>query len=69
MASAKPSPEIRMGLVAYRDRGDSYVTRVVDPLLRLDSMYATLMDFQADAAATDRRVSNQRCSTPMNKVS
>ena len=30
MASAQQTPEIRIGLVAYRDRGDKYVTRVVD---------------------------------------
>jgi Mg-chelatase subunit ChlD len=48
MASAQPSPEIRIGLVAYRDRGDAYVTRVVDLSGDLDSVYATLMDFQAD---------------------
>ena len=29
MASAQPAPTIRIGLVAYRDRGDDYVTRVV----------------------------------------
>ncbi len=48
MAQSQPAPEIRMGLVAYRDRGDAYVTRVVDLSEDLDSMYATLMDFQAD---------------------
>ncbi|MFQ6004304.1 MAG: VWA domain-containing protein [Woeseia sp.] len=48
MASAQPTPEIRIGLVAYRDRGDHYVTRVVDLSDDLDSVYATLMDFQAD---------------------
>jgi hypothetical protein len=26
LASAKPTPELRIGLVAYRDRGDRYVT-------------------------------------------
>ncbi|MDH5346070.1 MAG: VWA domain-containing protein, partial [Gammaproteobacteria bacterium] len=30
MASAQPTPDIRIGLVGYRDRGDAYVTRVVD---------------------------------------
>src|SRR5512147_2548313 len=30
MISAKPTPEIRLGLVAYRDRGDQYVTRTFD---------------------------------------
>jgi Mg-chelatase subunit ChlD len=47
MASAQPTPEIRIGLVAYRDRGDQYVTKVVDLSDDLDSVYATLMDFQA----------------------
>ena len=48
MASAQPTPEIRIGLVAYRDRGDHYVTKVVDLSADLDSVYASLMDFQAD---------------------
>jgi len=47
MASAQQAPQIRIGLVAYRDRGDSYVTKVVDLSADLDSVYATLMDFQA----------------------
>ena len=47
MASAQQTPEIRIGLVAYRDRGDSYVTKVVDLSDDLDSVYATLMDFEA----------------------
>ncbi len=48
MASAQQTPEIRIGLVAYRDRGDAYVTKVVDLSSDLDSVYATLMDFEAD---------------------
>ena len=47
MASAQQAPEIRIGLVAYRDRGDAYVTQVTDLSADLDSMYATLMDYQA----------------------
>jgi Mg-chelatase subunit ChlD len=47
MASAQPTPEIRIGLVAYRDRGDQYVTKVVDLSDDLDSVYAALMDFKA----------------------
>jgi Mg-chelatase subunit ChlD len=48
MASAQPTPEIRIGLVAYRDRSDQYETKVVDLSDDLDSVYATLMDFAAD---------------------
>ena len=47
MASAQPTPEIRIGLVAYRDHGDQYVTQLVDLSDDLDSVYATLMDFEA----------------------
>ena len=48
LASSDPAPDIRMGLVAYRDRGDTYVTKVIPLSNDLDSIYATLMDFQAD---------------------
>mgnify|MGYP002700656316 CR=1 FL=1 len=47
MASAQNAPVVRIGLVAYRDRGDAYVTKVVDLSDDLDSVYASLMDFQA----------------------
>src|SRR5687767_1611367 len=30
IAKGKPAPRIRMGLVAYRDKGDAYVTRTFD---------------------------------------
>ncbi len=47
MALAQPAPEIKLGLIAYRDRGDVYVTRRVDLSRDLDSVYASLMEFQA----------------------
>ncbi len=47
MAQAQPAPEIRIGLVAYRDRGDEYVTKVVGLSSDLDTVYAALMDFHA----------------------
>ena len=50
MASAQQTPDIRIGLVAYRDKGDAYVTRVVDLSDDLDSVYATLMDFEANGS-------------------
>jgi Mg-chelatase subunit ChlD len=48
MAGAQPTPEIRIGLVGYRDRGDAYVTKIVNLSSDLDSVYAALMEFQAD---------------------
>lgn len=47
LAQAEQSPEIHMGLVAYRDRGDAYVTDVVDLSTDLDTMYGRLMQYAA----------------------
>lgn len=47
MADAKPTPRIRVGLVAYRDRGDEYVTRKFDLSSDLDTVFANLQQFQA----------------------
>ena len=38
---------VRVGLVAYRDRGDSYITRVTPLTDNLDHVYAQLMGFKA----------------------
>jgi hypothetical protein len=43
----KPTPKLRLGLVAYRDRGDEYVTRVLDLTSDMDKAYATLSEFVA----------------------
>lgn len=69
MASAQPTPEIRMGLVAYRDRGDDYITRVVDLSSDLDTLYATLMDFQAGGGGDGPESVNQALYDAVHKIS
>lgn len=69
MASAKPAPVIRMGLVAYRDRGDSYVTKVVDLSADLDTLYVTLMDFRAEGGGDGPESVNQGLYDAVNKLS
>jgi len=69
LASAQPAPEIKMGLVAYRDRGDDYVTRIVDVSADLDSMYATLMDFQAAGGGDGPESVNQALHDAIHGVS
>ena len=69
MASAQQAPEIKIGLVAYRDRGDVYVTRVVDLSSDLDSMYATLMDFQADGGGDDPESVNRALYDAVHAIS
>ena len=51
LATAKPAPVIKMGLVGYRDRGDAYVTTYTALTDDLDAVYANLMKFQAAGSA------------------
>ena len=44
----QPAPELRVGLVAYRDLGDEYVTRKLDLTPDLDMVYARLSDLTAE---------------------
>jgi len=69
MAAAQPAPEIRIGLVAYRDRGDAYVTQMVDLSSDLDSVYATLMDFQADGGGDGPESVNAALHDAVHKMS
>lgn len=45
--ASKNRPEVRIGLVAYRDNGDEYVTKVIPLTSDLDSVYTALMEFTA----------------------
>lgn len=69
MASAQPTPEIRIGLVAYRDRGDQYVTKRVDLSDDLDSVYATLMDFEANGGGDAPESVNQALYDAVHNMS
>lgn len=68
MALAQPAPEIRMGLIAYRDRGDAYVTKVIDLSSDLDSVYAALMDFQAEGGGDGPESVNQALREAVEKI-
>ncbi len=69
MASAQQSPDIKMGLVAFRDRGDAYVTKVLDLSEDLDSMYAQLMDFKAQGGGDGPESVNQAMDDAINAIS
>lgn len=68
MASAQTAPDIKMGLVAYRDRGDAYVTQTIALSSDLDSVYAKLMDFQADGGGDGPESVNQALHDAVNKI-
>ena len=68
MAQAQPTPELSIGLVAFRDRGDDYVTRGIDLSTDLDSVYAQLMDFQADGGGDTPEAVNQALHEAINTI-
>lgn len=41
-------PSVRVGLVAYRDHSDAYITKVTPLTADLDKVYGTLMDYRAE---------------------
>jgi hypothetical protein len=47
IAQGNPKPDVRIGLVAYRDIGDAYVTRFYDLSDDLDQVFEHLSSFEA----------------------
>jgi len=47
MQHQKEGAKVRIGLVGYRDRGDSYVTKITELSENLDEVYRDLMNFKA----------------------
>lgn len=48
ISSAQPQPKVRVGLVAYRDRGDTYVTRFYDLSDDMDAVFQHLRGLRAE---------------------
>lgn len=46
--SEKDRPNVKIGLVAYRDNKDEYVTKILPLTDDLDKVYSVLMQYQAD---------------------
>jgi Mg-chelatase subunit ChlD len=61
-------PEIRMGLVAYRDHGDAYVTQVLPVTRDLDKVYNTLMAYKADGGGDTPEDVRQALADGVHKV-
>ena len=69
MAQAQSNPEIKIGLVAYRDRGDQYITKVINLSSDLDSVYSQLMDFKANGGGDTAESVNQALYDAVHKIS
>jgi len=68
LATAKPAPKIKMGLVGYRDRGDAYVTKRTELTDDLDAVYNVLMAFQAEGGGDTPESVNQGLHEAVTKI-
>ena len=59
LKSAQPRPDIRFGLVGYRDRRDAYVTKVFGLTDNLDEMYTNLHAFEAQGGGDEPESVNE----------
>jgi Mg-chelatase subunit ChlD len=67
MATAKPAPDIKIGLVGYRDRNDQYVTTREQMSTDIDAVYTELMKFKADGGGDTPESVNQALHEAVTK--
>jgi hypothetical protein len=68
IASGKPVPDLQVGLVAYRDKGDAYVTQVHDLTADLDAIHGHLKKFEAKGGGDTPESVNQALADAVHKV-
>lgn len=64
----EPAPKIKMGLVGYRDRGDSYVTKHFSLTDDIDAVYTFLMGFSANGGGDTPESVNQALHEAVTKM-
>ena len=69
IVSGKPTPDLKVGLVAYRDRGDAYVTKVTDLTGDLDAIHEELLSFKADGGGDEPESVNEALHVARAKFS
>lgn len=68
IASGKPVPELKIGLVGYRDRKDTYITKVFDLTDDLDAVHGNLRGFQAAGGGDGPESVNEALADSVNKI-
>src|SRR2546426_9022863 len=68
LASGQPTPKVRIALVAYRDRGDAYVTQVQDLTDDIDRVYGDLQRYGADGGGDGPESVNQALNEAVTRL-
>ena len=69
MVSARPTPQLKIALLGYRDRGDEYIVRRYDLSEDIDAVYANLQKFQAGGGGDTPESVNQALDEAVSKIS
>ena len=69
MISARPTPQLKLGLIGYRDRGDEYVVKSFQLTDDIDSIYGHLRDFQAAGGGDEPESVNEALAEAIEKMS
>jgi uncharacterized protein YegL len=68
IADSNPDADVRMGLVAYRDLGDDYVTRTYDLTTDIQDLYANLLELKARGGGDWPESVNEALDIAVNKL-
>jgi len=68
MIAAKPTPELELALIGYRDRGDEYVTKLTDLTADIDAIHAKLLEFTANGGGDGPESVNQALHEAVTKI-
>ncbi len=69
IVDANPDAEIRMGLVAYRDIGDDYVTKTFELTTDIQDLYANLLELRARGGGDWPESVNEALHVAVTKLS
>jgi len=68
MISAQPTPELKVGLIGYRDRGDDYVVKSFILTDDIDAIYGHLREFQAGGGGDTPESVNEALAEAIHKM-
>jgi hypothetical protein len=68
IVDSNPDAEVRMGLVAYRDIGDDYVTKTFDLTTDIQDLYAKLLELKARGGGDWPESVNEALDVAVNKL-
>ncbi len=69
IADSRPRPDLKIGLISYRDLGDEYVTKRYDLTDDIDAVFERLMSFHAGGGGDGPESVNQALNEAVTRLS